>query len=107
MFKHFPFWYSDAVELYNSENLKLPDAEKQIAETLNLQTEHNQYIISNKLKLFFIPARLDFIVKGEPFKTVVEYKFRLVNPAFILFIFSLVALLIGINNWKTTLGFYL
>lgn len=102
MFRYFPFWYSDAVELYNSENLKLPDAEKQIAETLNLQTEHNQYVISDKLKLFFIPARIEFKVSGEPFKTIVEYKFWLVNPAFILFIFSLMALFVGINNWKTT-----
>ena len=102
MFKYFPFWYSDTVEFYNSENLKLPYAEMQIAETLDLQTEHNQYVITNKLKLFFIPAKIIFVIASQPFKTSVTYKFRLVNPAFILFIFSLVALFIEINNWKTT-----
>ena len=96
-----PFCYSDTVELYNSANLQLPDAENAIGEALNLQIEGNQQFISNWRRLFLVPTPVSFSVSTAPSTAIVRYSFSLKNDFFLAAIVALAAVLVGVNNYKT------
>lgn len=101
MFRGFPFWYSDVLEFYNSANLKLPDAKAQIADELNLQRQDNQYYMINSKRCFFLETKISFNIEMQPLKAIVKYRFSLINALFIMLIFILIAIFVGINNYKT------
>lgn len=96
-----PFCYSDTVELYNSANLQLPDAENAISEALNLQTEGNQQFISNWRRLFLVPTPVSFSVSTAPSTAIVRYSFNLKNAFFLAALVAMAAVIVGVNNYKT------
>ena len=95
------FWYSDSVELYNSADLQLPEAESQIDDELCLKIEDNQRFISNWRRFFFVPTPISFEVRTEPSMAIVSYSFSLKNPIFLATMIALAAVVVGINNFKT------
>ncbi len=95
-----PAWYSDSIEFYNSDNLKLPEAVLQISDALNLQKEDNQFVISDWRRLFLVPTPIRINVQTQPSMAVVSYSFSLINPLFISTITAVMAFAFGINNFK-------
>lgn len=94
-------WYSDCIEFYNSDNLKLPDAVLQISDALNLQKEDSQLVISNWRRLFLVPTPIKVNVQTKPSMAIVEYSFNLKNPIFLSTLTTVMAVVFGINNFKT------
>lgn len=94
-------WYSDSIEFYNSDNLKLPDAVSQISDALNLQVEDNQLVICNWRKLFLVATPIRINVQTKPSMAVVEYRFNLKNPIFISTLTAVMGVVFGVNNFKT------
>lgn len=95
------FCYSDSVEFYNSADLQLPDATDAIGEALNLKTEGNQQFISNWRHLFLVPTPVCLSVITAPSAAIVRYSFSLKNAFFLAALVALVAVIVGVNNYKT------